>query len=101
MSLSSLPESISPWSPNIRNAYRELSSNYTTIFGYLETGSVELHRLKQYCAILMTTVFPLLLLLEKSAEEENLPLSWLEDTANKFVELMTRLDDQLKIASGQ
>jgi len=101
MSLSPLPDSASPWSPNIRNAYRELSTHYSNIYGYVQTESVEPHRLEQYCTTIMTTVFPLLLLLETTADDENLPLFWLEDTANKFVELLALLDDHLKAATGQ
>jgi len=98
MSLMPLPESKLPWSPNIRNAFRELNGHYMTIYGYVQSGSVEPHRLKRYGATIMTTIFPLLLLLEQTADKENLPLPWLEDTANKFVEMMSLLDDHSKSA---
>jgi len=101
MALLPLPLSESPWSPNIRNAFRELSSNYATIHGYVNTSSVESHRLAQYCEIIMTSTFPLLLLLEETSVTKNLPLFWLEDTANKFVELLALLDENLKAVSGR
>ena len=73
-----LPEIETPWSPNIRNAFLHLNTIYSTASAYLETGSVEPHRLDKYAAAVVGDAFPLLLLLDESAEEENLSIRWLE-----------------------
>jgi len=96
-----LPATETPWLPNIRNAFFKLNSIYSTASTYLESGSVELHRLDQYATAVVSDAFPLLLLLDESAEEEGLDLSWLENVSNLYVELLVLLDENLKRTRGQ
>jgi hypothetical protein len=96
-----LPAMETPWSPNIRNAFLHLNTIYSTASAYLETGSVEPHRLGKYAAAVVSDAFPLLLLLDESAEEENLSLHWLEKVSNLFVEILVLLDENLERARGE
>ena len=96
-----LPATEMPWSPNIRNAFLKLNSIYSTASTYLESGSVELHHLDQYATAIVSDAFLLLLLLDESAEEEGLNLSWLENVSNLYVKLLVLLDENLKHTKGE
>ena len=96
-----LPTIETPWSPNIRNAFLLLNTIYSTASTYLETGSIEPHRLDKYAAAVVSYAFPLLLLLDESAEEENLSLDWLEKVSNSYVEILVLLDENLECARGE
>jgi hypothetical protein len=96
-----LPATETPWSPNISNAFLQLNSIYSTASTYLESGSVEPHRLDQYATAVVGDAFPLLLLLDESAEEESLNLSWLENVSNLYVELLVLLDENLERTKGE
>jgi len=97
MSLPFLPPTTVPWSPNICNAFRDLNERFSTCHAYLESGSLDNHRLERHASAFMTEVFLLILLLEEYSAEENLPLSWLEDISNRCLEVFQLLDDNLKI----
>lgn len=96
-----LPEIETPWSSNIRNAFLHLNTIYSTSSAYLETGSVEPHRLDKYAAAVVSNAFLLLLLLDESAEEENLNLHWFETVSNLYVENLVLLDENLEHARGE
>jgi len=96
-----LPATETPWSPNIRIAFLQLNSIYSTASTYLESGSVEPHRLDQYATAVVSDAFPLLLLLDESAEEEGLNLGWLEKVSNLYVELLVLLDENLECTRGE
>ena len=96
-----LPATETPWSPIIRNAFSQLNSVYSTASTYLESGSVEPHRLEQYATAVVGDAFPLLLLLDESAEDEGLDLSWLEHVSNLYVELLVLLDENLARTRGE
>jgi len=96
-----LPATETPWSPNIRNAFLQLNSIYSTASAYLESGSVEPHRLDHYATAVVGDAFPLLLLLDECAEEEGLNLSWLENVSNLYVELLVLLDKNLERTKGE
>ena len=84
-----LPEIETPWSPNIRNAFLHLNTIYSTASAYLETGSVEPHRLDKYAAAVVSDAFPLLL------------LHWFEMVSNLYVEILVLLDENLEHARGE
>ena len=94
-----LPATETPWSPNIRNAFLQLNSIYSTASAYLESGSVEPHRLDHYATAIVGDAFPLLLLLDECAEGLN--LSWLENVSNLYVELLVLLDENLERTKGE
>lgn len=72
-----LPVTETPWSSNIRNAFLWLNSIYSTSSTYLKSGSVELHHHDQYATVIVSDAFPLLLLLDESADKEGFNLCWL------------------------
>jgi hypothetical protein len=45
--------------------------------------------------------YPLLLLLEESAESESLPLEWTEDIASDFTTLLAIVDDKWMTAKDE
>jgi len=96
-----LPATETPWSPNVRNAFLQLNSIYSTASAYLESGSVEPHHLDHYATAVVGDAFPLLLLLDECAEEEGLNLSWLENVSNLYVELLVLLDENLERTKGE
>ena len=93
MPLSPLPDSLRPWSVAILNAYRKLNHIYQTASSYMESGNVEAHRLQQYGRAIIVDAYPLLVLLEESANSESLPLRWIEDVATEFTALLALVDD--------
>ena len=78
-----------------------MNTIYSTASAYLETGSVEPHRLEKYATAVVSDAFPLLLLLDESAEEENLSLHWLEKASNLYMEILVLLDENLEYARGE
>lgn len=96
MSLLNLPIQQQLWSAAVRNAFRRISGVYDTASAYLETASFEEHRLENYLTAIVTDVFPIVLLLEESADQEGIPKSWIEDIANKFTELYGLLGENLE-----
>jgi hypothetical protein len=93
MPLSPLPHPLRPWSVAVLNAYRQLNHVYQTASSYVDSGSVDAHRLQQYGRAIIDDAYPLLLLLEESANSESLPLSWIEDVATEFTALLALVDD--------
>ena len=87
MPLSPLPQSQKPWSIAVRNAYHTLYQIYHTGSSYIETGNVEAHRLQQYGNTIIMEAYPVVLLLNESAESESLPLEWIEHIATEFTAL--------------
>ena len=87
MPLSPLPQSQKPWSIAVRNAYHTLYQIYHTGSSYIETGNVEAHRLQQYGNTIIMEAYPVVLLLNESAESESLPLEWIEHIATEFTTL--------------
>lgn len=91
LSLSPLPQG--PWSVSVRNAYQKLFQIYQTTSSYVDSGSVEAHRLEQYRQMIIVEAHPLLLLLAESAESESLPLYWIENIATEFTMLLALVDE--------
>ena len=105
MHLSSLPQSQTPWSLLVRNAYQQLYQIYLTGSSYVDSGSVESHRLQQYGNAIITDAYPLLLLLSEtvaeSAEFESLPLEWIENIASKFSALLALIEEKWESAKEE
>ena len=93
MPLSPLPNSLRPWSVAILNAYQKLHHIYQTASYYMDSGSIEAHRLQQYGNAIISDAYPLLVLLEELAESESLPHSWIEDVSTEFTALLALIDD--------
>lgn len=99
MTLPTLPASDNPWSPSVRNAFQRINAVYSTASAYLEAASFYPHRLEGYLNAIATDVFPVLLLLEESADQEGIPQTWLSDVSNKFVEIYSLLAESLESAN--
>jgi hypothetical protein len=93
MSISPLPQPQRSWSIAVCSAYQKLQQIYQTGFSYVNSGSVEAHRLQQYGQAIIADAYPLLLLLCDTAESENLPLQWIEDTSTEFTALLAQIDE--------
>ena len=87
MPLSPLPQSQKPWSIAVQNAYHTLYQIYHTGSSYIETGNIEAHCLQQYGNTIIMEAYPVVLLLNESAESESLPLEWIEHIATEFTAL--------------
>ena len=87
MPLSPLPQSQKPWSIAVQNDYHTLYQIYHTGSSYIETGNIEAHRLQQYGNTIIMEAYPVVLLLNESAESESLPLEWIEHIATEFTAL--------------
>ena len=92
MSIPPLPHSQRPWSVAVNAAYQKLYQIYHTGISYVNSGSVEAHRLHQYGQMIIVDAFPLLLLLTETAESESLPLEWIDNVANEFTALLDLID---------
>jgi hypothetical protein len=93
MPLSSLPHSQRSWSNAVRTAYQKLHQIYQTGSSYIESGSVEAHRLQHYGQAIVEDAFPLLLLLSETADAESIPLEWIENVATEFTALLALVDE--------
>jgi hypothetical protein len=93
MSISSLPHSNGPWSIAVRTAYQKLHQVYYTGSSYVNSGSIEAHRLQHYGQAIITDSYPLLLLLSETAESEGLPLEWIENVSADFTALLALIDE--------
>ena len=93
MSISPLPQSQRSWSIAVRTAYQKLYQIYQTGYSYVNSGSVESHRLQQYGQAIITDAYPLLLLLTNTAESEHLPLQWIEEVSTEFTALLAVIDE--------
>lgn len=93
MSIPSLPQSERPWSIAIRTAYQKLNQIYCTGFSYVNSGSLEAHRLQQYGQMIIADAYPLLLLLSETAESEGLPLQWIDNVSTDFTALLVLIDE--------
>lgn len=98
MNFPPLPSAI--WSSSVRKAFNKLNNIYSTAAAYIESGSVESHRLEQYAVSVAGEGFKLLLLLEEHAEAEGIPANWLQRAANAYVELFVLLDENMRAAAG-
>jgi hypothetical protein len=95
MPLSPLPHSLRPWFVAILNAYQKLHHIYQTASSYMDndSGSIDAHRLQHYGNAIILDAYPLLVLLEESANSELLPHSWIEDVSTEFTALLALIDD--------
>jgi hypothetical protein len=93
MSIPSLLQSTRPWSIAIRNAHQKLHQIYYTGHSYVNSGSVEGHRLQQYGQAVIAEAYPLLLLLSETAESEGLPTQWIENVSTDFTALLALIDE--------
>ena len=94
MPLSPLPQSERPWSIAVQTAYQKLYQIYHTGSSYIDVGNVEAHRLQQYGNAIITDAYPLLLLLTESAEDESIPIEWIEQLATEFSALLELIDEK-------
>ena len=93
MSISPLPHSVRPWSIAVCTAYNKLHQIYYTGSSYLNSGSVEGHRLQQYGLMIINEAFPLVLLLSETATSEGVPLDWIENIATEFTALLGLINE--------
>ena len=95
MSISPLPQYVTqtPWSIAVRNAHQKLHQIYYTGSSYLNSGSVEGHRLQQYGLMIVNEAYPLLLLLSETASSEGIPLEWIKNVATEFTTLLAMIDE--------
>jgi hypothetical protein len=101
MPLSPLPQSQKPWSIAVQNAHQTLYQIYHTRSSYIETGSVEAHRLRQYGNAIIVEAYPVVLLLTESAESESLPLEWIEQVADEFTALLAVIQEHWTSAKDE
>jgi len=94
MPLSPLPPSERPWSIAIHTAYQKLYHIYDTGSSYIDVGNVEAHWLQQYGNAIIVDAYPLLLLLNESAESESIPVEWIEQIATEFTTLLELIDEE-------
>ena len=100
MPLSPLPESQKPWSIAVWNAYPTLYQIYHTGSSYIETGNVEAHCLQHGNTIIMEA-YPVVILLNESAEYESLPLEWMEHIATEFTALFKVIQEHWTSAKDE
>jgi hypothetical protein len=94
MPLSPLPQSERPWSIAVHTAYQKLYQIYDTGSSYINGGNIEAHRLQQYGNAIIVDAYPVLLLLNESAEAESIPPEWIEQLATEFTTLLELIDEQ-------
>lgn len=101
MPLTTLPMSQRPWSIAVQDAYQILHQNFGTAESYLESGSLEAHRLRNYGTSIIENAYPLLLLLSETADSESLPIEWVETIAREFTDLLALIEEQWLSANNE
>ena len=99
--LATLPEIDTFWLIAVLNAYQKLNQIYQTASSYLDSESFEAHQLWQYGNAIITDAYPLLLLLEESAEEKSIPHEWIENIATQFMQLLHLVDEKWMLEEGR
>lgn len=101
MPLPSLPPAPQPWPVSVQNANRQLQQIYQTAASYIESESLEAHRLQQYGNAIMSDAYSLLLLMEASSEAGSPLREWVESAANEFTELLALVNDRWAFAQDE
>lgn len=103
MSLALLPapQHHSQWSASILEAYSRLNTVYQTTSAYIASEALESHRLQQYGKTIITDAYPLLALMEESAEHKGIPYTWIDQVANQFAELFSLIEERWGVSEGQ
>ena len=91
MPLPPLPSSDTPYSSNIYNVAQILHSHYETTSAVLSSGNHNRHRLQHHARLIFNDALPLLLALEEEIETDQSLTVWLQDVAEQFLELTTRI----------
>jgi hypothetical protein len=99
MSLPSLPTE-RQWSSNLHTVAQILQDMYRTANLVLANGNFDVQRLRLQQETLIEDAIPLLLDTEKSAEDEELPESWLRSCVQKFGALLVQLCEAEHTATG-
>lgn len=101
MSLRALPDVSVPWPVSVQNAYHQLYQIYQTASSYVNTESLESHRLQQYGNAIITDAYNILLLMETSTRGNSPLREWIEVAAGQFTELLTLVNELWTSAQGQ
>ena len=99
--LPALPAREIPYSANIYGCLNLLEHTFSQASGLLSHGSFELHRVLFHKNTILRDALPLLLDLETCAEDEGLPLAWLEDVSQRFGALLTQITEAEQTADGR
>lgn len=70
-------------------------------YSYVNSQSVEVHRLEQYGQAVIEEAYPLLLLLSETAKSETLPLQWIEDVSTEFTTLLALINEAWMLAKDE
>lgn len=100
MSIPPLPRSHGR-SPNINVAFRRLNDSYQGCQRFLHGGRGDLARILHHANVIVDDIFPILHAMEKVASDENIPLTWLEEVASKFANLLLELVEAEADAKGE
>jgi hypothetical protein len=100
MPIPSLPSS-RPWSIDVQNAHQKLDQIFETASSYINSGSLESHRLQYYGETIIAEAYPLLLLLAETASSESLLRNWIEQVATDYTSLLALIDDHWVSASDE
>lgn len=92
MSLPPLPQRNTPWSSNVHQANSLLCELYRRPTALLSSGNYNLHRVELNIESVLENAIPLLLEVEEAAEDEGIPLRWIEDVADHFARLLVELE---------
>ncbi|KAF5339702.1 hypothetical protein D9758_014882 [Tetrapyrgos nigripes] len=101
MSLPSLPVLDIPWSSAVYSANEILRESYRTASNLLSLSSPDPQRLAYHLQNIAREVVPLLSDLADCAEEEGLPLAWLNQCADRFGTLLVQLDEAERSAVSE
>ena len=101
MSLPALPDASVPWPVSVRNACHRLSQIYQTAASYVNSESLEAHRLQQYGNAIITDAYDILLLMETSISGNSPLQEWIEAVADQFTELLTLVNELWTTAQDQ
>jgi len=99
--LPALPAREIPYSANVYGCLNLLERTFSQASGLLSHGSFELHRVLFHKNAILRDALPLLLELEACAEDEGLPLAWLEDVSQLFGALVTQITEAEQTADGR
>ena len=99
--LPALPAREIPYSANLHGCLNLLEHVFSQASNLLSHGSFELHRVLFHKNAILHDALPLLLELETCADDEGLPLVWLEDVSQRFGVLLVQMAEAEQTADGR
>lgn len=94
-------DNMAAWSPNVQNAYRELSTSYAQGRRLLGQQDIDPLRYQIHIDIILRDLVPILEAIEQNAANEGLPIEWIHAASVCIITLLDDLNESHANARGR